>query len=56
MIIAGAFCLLCTVVGLAVSYSSQLPTGAVIILCTGVLYFGVVAAQGILARLRRPSH
>ena len=53
MLIAGVLSLTCIVAGLAISYSPQLPAGATIIQCAGVLYLAVVAVQAFPVGWRR---
>ncbi len=53
MMLAAALSAVFTVAGLAVSYDSDLPTGATTILLAGAVYFLVHLGAGLLGRLRR---
>lgn len=51
MILAGLFCMLFTTLGIAVSYSYDLPTGATIIMIAGIVYLAAV----LLKRFKKKS-
>lgn len=55
MVLAGVFCALSNTLGLGISYSLDLPTGATTILVSGVIYITVLWGKKLIRKKRIPS-